>query len=403
VRVVGGGGRDRLTDASVGGGPVHLYDAGDGTEFVRGSRTRVDGRDWEEPVDVSSTTHQAPARDWGQRWVALPILGFQPDLGVFVGAWLRRTSYGFRHYPHKSRVSARFALGAATVLPNGEATAEIALGATPLRAGLDLAYQGAELTRFYGFGNETSASRADAFYEARRAAFRARVAVSHGSDEGVSLSVGTTLTAVRPETVRGTLVDSLMPYGHEAFDLLSLDGTLELNRVDDPVLPRAGSRLSLSGRWVPALLDTRESFVELDARASAYLSADVFARPTLALRGGAQKVWGPAPYFEAPSLGGPESLRGFLSHRFTGDAAFFAGAELRAEVADFVFLLPGTLGVLGLAETGRVTLDGETSSTWHGALGGGIWASLVGEYSFSLAFARSAERTTLHLGAGMPF
>jgi outer membrane protein assembly factor BamA len=300
-------------------------------------------------------------------------------------------------------VSGRFALGAATLLPNGEATAEVALGATPFRVGLDVGYEGAELTRFYGFGNETTASRADAFYEARRAAFRARVAVKHAQGDGVALSLGTTLTAVRPETLRGTLVDSVAPYGHEAFDLLSLDGTLELDRVDDAVMPRGGSRLVLSGRWVPALLDTRESFLQVDARASAYLSAEVFARPTLALRAGAQKVWGSAPYFEAPSLGGPESLRGFLSHRFTGDAALFAGAELRAEVADFVFLLPGTLGVLGLAETGRVMFGGETSGIWHGAVGGGIWASLVGEYSFSLAVARSPERITLHVGAGMPF
>jgi hypothetical protein len=403
IRIVGGGDRDRLMDSSTGGGTVHLYDAGDATEFGPGEHTRVDEREWQEPVDVASTTHRAPARDWGRRWVALPLIGFQPDLGFWVGGWVRRTGYGFRRFPHKSLVTARVALGAATARPTGEASAELALGATPFWGRLDLVHEAAELTRFYGFGNETSATRADAFYEARRAAFRARAAVGNAPGGRVSFSVGSSFTAVRPDILPETLVDSVAPYGHGEFDLLSVDSELTWNGVDDPVVPRRGARLSVSARLVPPVLDTRETFGGVKALLSAYLSAEGPLRPTLAVRAGAEKVWGTAPYFDAPALGGPGSLRGFLSHRFTGDAAIFFGAEVRAEVTDFVFLLPGTLGVLGLAETGRVALDGETSGAWHGAVGGGLWASFLEEYSFSVSVARSSERTTLHLGGGVPF
>ena len=212
------------------------------------------------------------------------------------------------------------------------------------------------------------------------------------------------MTSVRPEAGRpGTLVDSVAPYGHQDFELVSLDATLDWSRVDHEEIPRRGARLALSARAVPSLLDAADGYVRLSARARAYLSAGGSLKPTLALRAGVEESWGAAPYFDAPALGGSRTLRGFRSHRFTGDAALFGGAELRADLVDFIFLAPGTLGVHALADGGRVFFDGESSNRWHSAVGGGLWASFLNSHVISMTAARSVEGTTLHFRAGMPF
>jgi hypothetical protein len=59
---------------------------------------------------------------------------------------------------------------------------------------------------------------------------------------------------------------------------------------------------------------------------------------------------------------------------------------------------------MGLADVGRVYLDGETSEVWHAGVGGGIWfAWLGGSKVVSLAVARGAERTTLNFRIGAAF
>jgi hypothetical protein len=91
-------------------------------------------------------------------------------------------------------------------------------------------------------------------------------------------------------------------------------------------------------------------------------------------------------------------------NRYAGDASVYAQSELRLFLTKFYFLAPADFGVLGLADVGRVFLDGEESDVWHAAGGGGIWASFLDRaYMVSLSLAKSSERTAVYLrfGAGL--
>jgi hypothetical protein len=82
----------------------------------------------------------------------------------------------------------------------------------------------------------------------------------------------------------------------------------------------------------------------------------------------------------------------------------YGNAELRLRFGRFFFVVPGELGVFGLADVGRVFLDGESSDTWHTAFGGGIWMAVLGPGNVvSAAIARSRERAALYLGLGTTF
>jgi hemolysin activation/secretion protein len=113
---------------------------------------------------------------------------------------------------------------------------------------------------------------------------------------------------------------------------------------------------------------------------------------------------GTYPFHEAAYVGGGTTVRGFPEHRFAGDAALFGNAEVRARLGRVYALLPTEVGVFGLADVGRVFLSGETSDTWHGAAGGGLWFAFLNRAStLTVAAARSAERTGIYVRAGFAF
>ena len=101
---------------------------------------------------------------------------------------------------------------------------------------------------------------------------------------------------------------------------------------------------------------------------------------------------GKTPFFEAADLGGRESFRGLTTRRFTGDAAVYGNVEVRLPLA-------GSWGVVGLADIGRVYLEGEESNRWHLGVGGGIWLSSSGHLvTATLASGGEPIRFYVHTG-----
>jgi len=115
-------------------------------------------------------------------------------------------------------------------------------------------------------------------------------------------------------------------------------------------------------------------------------------------------VWGTYPLHEAAYVGGATTVRGFVEHRFAGDASVYGNVELRFSVAKFFFLVPTEVGLFGLGDAGRVFLSGETSDRWHAAAGGGLWLAFLNRANtVSVAAAHSVEGTRVYVRAGFPF
>ena len=105
---------------------------------------------------------------------------------------------------------------------------------------------------------------------------------------------------------------------------------------------------------------------------------------------GGKKVWGDPPFHELAYLGGSATVRGYTPQRFAGDAAAYGNAELRLFIKHFSV---GDVGIFGLADAGRVFLDGESSGRWHTAGGGGIWFALANPgTAVTLAVAQGERR-----------
>ncbi len=135
-----------------------------------------------------------------------------------------------------------------------------------------------------------------------------------------------------------------------------------------------------------------------------YLTPPVGPRPTLALRAGGEHRTGTVPYTDAAYIGGADNVRGFTTNRVAGRSAAWGNAELRVPVLHVFALLPIDIGLIGLADTGRVWVDGEASDVWHGAGGGGLSFAVLGPANAaSVVMARSSEGVRLYVRGGFAF
>ena len=112
-------------------------------------------------------------------------------------------------------------------------------------------------------------------------------------------------------------------------------------------------------------------------------------------------MFGAYPYFEAADLGGWESFRGNTTRRFTGDAVVYGNLDLRLNLGDLGFG-PDRWGILGLADIGRVFLDGEHSAKWHHGFGGGLWTTFSG-HVVTASVAAAGESLRFYVKSGFHF
>ena len=136
----------------------------------------------------------------------------------------------------------------------------------------------------------------------------------------------------------------------------------------------------------------------------AYLSPKMPMHPTLSFRVGGRKLWGDFPFFEAAFIGDRGTVRLGRENRYAGDASAYGSSELRFSLFRANIVVPTDVGIFGLADAGRVWLDGENSDKWHSAFGGGLWLGFLSQAgAVSAAVAASEERTRVYVQAGFGF
>jgi outer membrane translocation and assembly module TamA len=106
-------------------------------------------------------------------------------------------------------------------------------------------------------------------------------------------------------------------------------------------------------------------------------------------------------YFQAMTLGSQNFLRGFSRNRFSGNSMAYGSVELRLKLAEIKsYLFPGSLGLIGFNEAGRVWLNGESSKRWHYSYGGGIYFIPFNMFLISGTIGYSKEEHQFNFSVG---
>jgi hypothetical protein len=398
VRVVGDSGVDALVD-SAGEHWARMYDEDDSTWVSRG--VRLNRRPYRPPPKRTPT--EIPPRDWGSRWTpSTTVVLSAPDVGFLLGGGRTLTVYGFRKLPFASRHAFHFAVATGPWTYRADYLGEWRKESSRSYAQLQLRASGIEVLRFSGFGNELKiAPRGNGYYRVTQEQYQIQPSMVILLANHLRLETGPVARLVRTDANRGRFIAALDPYGTGDFGAVGARAELTFDTRDRPIAASHGALITVAGTVYPGWWDVRKGYSRLAAEASTYLSPKLPLHPTLALRAGGRKLFGPYPYFDAASIGGVGTVRLGRENRFAGDAAVYGNAELRLTLARQALGSSVDLGVFGLADGGRVFLEGEHSGKWHPAAGGGAWFSLLQPVNtVSVAWARSDQRTAFYLMLG---
>ncbi len=400
VRVIGGGGDDRLADRATSGNTVFYDDRGDNR--IEPGRAKVDTRSYEAPERRSFAGNPPPLRDYGTVTSLLtPTARWETHVGPVLGFGPSRTRYGFRRQPH-----AMFAHGRIIWAPlagpgfGAEVVADRVWTNRPVSTTLLLRADNFETTRFHGFGNDSPEQGEDReLYMVRHNAAVGRLLVNARLAPGLVASAGPEVHYRDPRARDESVVALQEPPGSASYLQAGALGRLELDRRDTLIVTRSGFSALAEARgfgWSEG-----GAFGRLHAQAATYVP--IGARgPSLAFRAGGEAALGDFPFQEAAFLGGSRSVRGYVSQRYAGDAAVFGSAEARQPVGQVRLIARGRLGVLAFADAGRVYFDGESEDGWHAALGAGVWFETVGRV-IGVSYAKGSEEGQLYLQLGLPF
>ena len=131
---------------------------------------------------------------------------------------------------------------------------------------------------------------------------------------------------------------------------------------------------------------------------------------TLALGLAVQDSAGTLPFYERPSLGGSDTLRGYIANRFTDNSSWHAVAEYRFWIIPRGFALTDTIRIerVGMAlfyEAGTVakSLDALPDARVHTSYGVGLRFSLERTAVFRADVGFSREDVNVTVGFGLSF
>ncbi|HYR12458.1 MAG TPA: BamA/TamA family outer membrane protein [Longimicrobium sp.] len=392
VRVIGGGGDDEFRHHARDRGRTLFYDD-KGSNHVE--RARLDRRAW-QPPERTSVWGTSP-RDWGSAMSPLaPYAAWRLNVGPVLGAGPVWTRHGFRRDPYAQRLSVQ-ALWAPTELGfGGRLQYDRRRTNRPASVWLNAHATNFEDVRFHGLGNDSPDDADDDDFVVEQTQLQVQAAYEV-HPRWWRLFAGPVVKWTNPGEVRAATPGLR---GDESFWQMGAAGGVELDGRDHPLYPRKGGRVSLlaegygTDRWSP--------FARFTGGATGYLSVPGRGGPTLALRAEGQAAVGEFPFQESAFVGGLGTLRGFVHQRFRGDAALAGSAELRVPIAYVNLGLARVhLGGFGLADAGRVYLDGDSPDGWHTGYGGGLSFRTLG-YAATVAWAYG-ERGSLYATLGMPF
>ena len=426
VRVIAGGGRDIVDDSKSGGTDV-WRDAGT-LEVDRGRGTHVRDKVWPNPVPVKDAPWIEP-RSWGNWAVGLPVFGYAPDVNVYVGWGISRTSWGFRTLPSKSVQSIQGAISL------GEGLGKVGYSGIFRRPASRFGYQvhafgsGVESYNFFGLGNDTPEATDRSRYQTKESMVDVFPALRYELGNRFSAFVGPAMRFSRTPTDSGTIVAEQAPIGVGDFGLFAVRGGLTYdsrlspmvaakadytkNEVGagqamggvagggGPALGVSGIRIETSGFYVPKAWDVKSEYGGVDGEIAAYIGN---ARRHLALRVGGRSVWGDYAWFDAAAIGGSNS-RGYRSDRFSGDSSLYGSASLRGWFGSVgLSVISLRLGGVVFSDVGRVWLAGEESNTWHASYGGGVLMQPVGlPITLNTTIGTGTEGLRWYFGFGYPF
>ena len=404
VRAIGGEGEDTFVDESRipdGGHKAIFYDTTAPNTVQKGSNSKI-----VRSADPGINRYEQKSYFHNARLPQI-FFGQNDDDGIFLGGGMKFVTHGFRRVPFQSEQrivgNVAFRTGAFNVLYTGHIVD--AFGDFDVLT--ELNYRSPKNIRnFFGLGNETENVEEDrSFYEAQFSTGKLSSSLLLDDDFGTEFMVGAQVYYVdltddfaRFESQPGI---SSRSFRDQVFAGINSSFTVDI--TDHPENPKQGFIWENQAELNIGLSGSDDVYVPMHSAFSFYISPSLSPQITLASRVGVEHRIGDFPFYDASTVGGRRSIRGWRSNRFAGRTSMYTNAELRVKLFDYsTYIAIGEIGILGFIDNGRVWTEAMDSpgKVWHQGYGGGAWITLFDMFVINTSMGFSKEDRIFDLKLG---
>ena len=180
---------------------------------------------------------------------------------------------------------------------------------------------------------------------------------------------------------------------------------ININNLNSELFPSRGVQWNTEFSSMSGISKSGNNITKLQSDLAVYASLNDPSRLVALLQIGAGHIFNKNfEYFQALTLGSNNHLRGLRKNRYAGGSMAYAGLELRLKLADIKsYILPGSFGLIGFTETGKVWLKNEPSRYWHKSYGGGLYYIPFNLFIVSATIGFSKEEHIFNFSLGAKF
>lgn len=374
LRLIGGQNHD--TYAVENGRRVKVYD------FKSKENTYdTDSRTALKLTDDYETNMYDPKKPNYNIWAGYPMIGYNPDDGVKLGALASYTVNNFNRRPFSRKHT--FGANYFFATEGFEFTYKGVFMniASKWNVALDARYTSPNFSiNYFGLGNETPNNDDEKGMDYNRVklqVFRVSPSLFHEGRNGSFTELKADFETIEVDGSHNRFVNEpglLEDYLFEHRQFAGIQGMYKFENYDNASLPALGMKFYVTGGWKASMdvFDRNFAHAETGLGFWHYLTRNKKLVLSSAVKG--KFIFNDNyEFYQASTLGGDNDLRGYRRERFAGRNTFLHTTDLRYTLTRIKSFVPLTFGLLGGYDYGRVWLSGEDSNKWHQSAGGGIW------------------------------
>ncbi|TDO22799.1 BamA/TamA family outer membrane protein [Pedobacter duraquae] len=337
------------------------------------------------------------------------------DQGLLVGVGLVYEKQGFRKAPYRFRneLWANYATGRESFLFTYSGDFKELIGKNDLK--IDAVMLGPNnLSNFFGLGNDTrfinKGDKDMSYYRSHYDYFNADFKVKRALDKRFTLEAGISTeyyTSDAASNAKRFLRDFNAAYPEEEVYknkfYAGLVSNLTYDSRDNAAIPKNGIYWKTTVAAKQGLNDQHNACGSIQTEFRSYVNPGSSGF-VIANRLGAGTTIGTPTFYQRMQLGGVRTLRGFHTNRFTGRSMVYYNLDLRLKLFDFTsYITPGSVGLIGFNDIGRVWEPGQSSKSWHDGYGGGVYVIPAELILIQAAVGFSKEGALPYISIGFSF
>jgi len=398
VRIIGGGGYDRIKDESSVSSFLNktiVYDTKNENDIAPGSTTRVKTSNNPE---VNKYNREAFIYNY-----LGPIISIKSnkDDGLFIGGGVHITTHAFRKSPFQAdhKISINNALATASYNFKYEGIYNDVVGKADIELRGEIRSPN-YVTNFFGIGNESvyDQSLGIDYYRVRFNQGLLDLKFRFNLGKNVDFKIGPSYQTIEVRNTAGRFISNFPGNGLNQSGLfdrkewLGFKSDFVVDTRNRMLKPETGILWSNSLEWYGSLRSNAEEYGNFQTAFSFYYSFRLPSRVTLSNRTGLAQTFGTPEFYQLNYLGSEDRLRGYRKFRFAGERTVYNNTQIDIKLIRVrTYIIPTQIGMSLFNDLARASVENDNTDKWHHGYGFGIWLAPTRLLLIELQYGHSEE------------